>query len=282
MARYAIGDIQGCFDSLQLLLEKVNFDWQRDELWCVGDLINRGPKSLETLEFLYSHRDRVKTVLGNHDLHFLAVYYGVREPSPSDTLNELLQSPNVHEWVNWLRRQPLLIRDEKSDFILCHAGVAPMWSPEKAVTLANDVSNILASESVREFLAHMYGNEPKIWSDDLTGFDRYRCITNYLTRMRFCNEKGELDLQTKESASDAPQGFRPWFTFLPNNYPRIVFGHWAALNGKSNNPLAIALDTGCVWGGSLTAINLDSGERISCGCPANSQLAMTSSRHTGR
>lgn len=272
MARYAVGDIQGCFDSLQQLLQKINFDWQIDELWCAGDLINRGPKSLETLRFLYTHRDKVKIVLGNHDLHFLAVYYGLREESVSDTLKEILQAPDVSALVDWLRRQPLLIWDESSDLLMAHAGVAPMWNPSQAVSLAGEVTALLASDQIVEFLSHMYGNEPAVWSDDLQGMDRYRCITNYLTRMRFCNLNGELDLISKESASDALPEFKPWFDFLPKSYPRVIFGHWAALKGKSTHPKAIALDTGCVWGGSLTAVNLDNGQRVSCDCPQDDKL----------
>lgn len=284
MARYAIGDLQGCFDALQNLLKKVAFNWQKDELWLVGDIINRGPKSLDTLRYLFANQSRVKMVLGNHDLHFLAVYYGLKSPVISDTLDEILAAPDVAELVEWLRFQPLMIWEQQDSFAMVHAGIPPIWSLAQTQGLAREVEQQLQSSDVALYLAQMYGNEPRVWRDDLTGGARLRCITNYFTRMRFCAADGELDLLTKESADGAPEGFAPWFSYPAKNPDtKIIFGHWAALNGKSSSPHAIALDTGCVWGGSLTAYEIDGDKYIACDCPENNRLTefFVTKRHEG-
>ena len=270
MATYAIGDVQGCLEPLQCLLKKIEFNPLNDKLWFAGDLINRGPDTLATLRFLYQLRDSITVVLGNHDLHFLAVYYGLRKRNKNDTLDELLNAPDCADLVYWLRQQKLVHHDEVSGFTMVHAGIPPQWDLADALTYSCEVENTLQSDKVEEFLAGMYGNYPCNWDDNLSGIDRLRLITNYFTRMRFCNADGELELQTKESADAAPVGFAPWFSFLrrKTRNQKILFGHWAALEGRSGVSHVYALDTGCVWGGSLTALRLEDEQRFSCDCPA--------------
>lgn len=270
MATYAIGDIQGCLEPLKCLLEKISFNPQKDSLWLAGDLINRGPDTLATLRFLYQLRDRLTIVLGNHDLHFIAVYYGLRKQGKSDTLQQLLSAPDCADLVYWLRQQKLVHRDAHLGYAMVHAGIPPQWSLQEAVTRAQEVEAVLRSDNPEDFLAGMYGNTPALWRDELTGVERWRVITNYFTRMRFCNAQGELELQTKENADSAPEGFAPWFLFSQRKTAedKIIFGHWAALEGQVNVPNVFALDTGCVWGGALTAMRLEDGVRFSCKCPA--------------
>lgn len=268
MSAYAIGDIQGCYQSLKSLLEKIHFDPQEDQLWLVGDLINRGPDSLATLRYLYSIRHAIKIVLGNHDLHFIAAHYGLRKKGKLDTLDELLAAPDCQLLVDWLAQQPLVYHDPTLQITMVHAGIPPHWSLSEALNYSAEVQSVLAGNQRQEFLASMYGNQPAIWSDDLQGMDRLRLITNYFTRMRFCSADGELELITKEDASAAPEGYAPWFSHAHRKTAgqALVFGHWAALQGKINLPNLYALDTGCVWGGSLTAMDLVSRQRISCSC----------------
>lgn len=268
MATYAIGDIQGCLEPLKCLLKKINFDAARDTLWLAGDLINRGPDSLETLRFLYRIRDSLEIVLGNHDLHFLAVYYQLRKSGNSDTLKELLRSPDVSILVHWLRQQKLLHHDSALGYTLVHAGIPPQWDLTQALACAGEVETVLKDDRCLDFLAHMYGNNPNQWRDDLQGQERLRLITNYFTRMRFCSADGELELKTKESADAPPAGFSPWFkhSSRKTRQQKIIFGHWAALEGKADGENVFALDTGCVWGGSLTAMRLDDGAYFSCTC----------------
>ncbi|WP_330114856.1 symmetrical bis(5'-nucleosyl)-tetraphosphatase [Pseudomonas sp. JS3066] len=272
MTTYAVGDLQGCLDQLKCLLERVRFDPAKDELWLVGDLVNRGPKSLETLRFLYSIRDSVVCVLGNHDLHLLAVANNIERLRKADTLREILEAPDCAELLDWLRQQKLLHYDEQRDIALVHAGIPPQWSLKKALKRAAEVEEALRDDArLPLFLDGMYGNEPAKWDSDLHGVTRLRVITNYFTRMRFCRADGTLDLKSKEGLDTAPPGFAPWFSF-PERKTRgqkIIFGHWAALEGKCNEPGLYALDTGCVWGGSMTLLNIDSGEQISCSCEEN-------------
>jgi len=270
MATYAIGDIQGCFESLQCLLEKIAFNPSVDKLWLVGDLINRGPDSLATLRFLYSIRHSIEFVLGNHDLHFIAVAYGVRTKGQSDTLDALLQAPDRQELIDWLRQGKLVHSDDRLAFTMVHAGIPPIWTLDQAQAYAREVEAVLQSRYCSEFLANMYGNSPKRWKNKLIGFDRLRLITNYFTRMRFCSADGKLELETKESAAAAPIGFAPWFSFSERKtaQSKIIFGHWAALEGKVNAPNLYALDTGCVWGGSLTALRLEDLRYFQCFCDA--------------
>ena len=267
MTTYAVGDIQGCIKPLKCVLKKVSFDPQVDVLWSAGDIVNRGPKSLKTLRFLYRMRDSLVMVLGNHDLHLLAVAAGVRPPGRSDTLNKILKAPDRNELISWLHRQPLLHRQH--GYTLVHAGIPPQWSVDKAAALASEVEAVLRSPDCVEFLRHMYGNEPAVWSDDLQGMARLRLITNYLTRMRYCTWKGKLDLVSKGPRPNCGiNTVSAWFSHPQRKTlnDRILFGHWASLEGKTDTPNAIGLDTGCVWGGSLSLYNLETGEWTRCRC----------------
>lgn len=270
MATYAIGDVQGCLEPLECLLKKINFKPGKDQLWFAGDLINRGPDSLATLRLLYKLRDSITLVLGNHDLHFLAVYYGLRKAGKNDTLDALLVAPDRADLVYWLRQQKLVHHDPQLGFTLVHAGIPPQWTLTDALARAQEVEQVLQSDSPELLLAHMYGNTPAVWHDDLQGAERLRVITNYFTRMRFCSAQGQLELDTKESAAAAPTGFAPWFSLAGRKMrnDNIIFGHWAALEGKANTKHIFALDTGCVWGGELTALRLDDGVFFSCNCLA--------------
>lgn len=256
---FAIGDIQGCYDEFILLLEKLDFNPVQDELWIAGDLINRGPKSLETLRHIYSIRDSVKVILGNHDLHFLAIASKKRQQKKSDTFNNIFSEPDANELIQWLQMQPLIHHDEDLGYIMTHAGIPPIWSIEKAKLLADEVHQTLISSEADSFFEHMYGNHPEIWSDSLVGMERLRTITNYFTRMRFCTKEGEIDLLNKRKPREAPSGFKPWFELRnQTSNEKIIFGHWAALMGKVSAPNIFGIDTGCVWGESLTAIELGS------------------------
>ncbi|MFE1816162.1 symmetrical bis(5'-nucleosyl)-tetraphosphatase [Metapseudomonas otitidis] len=269
MTTYAVGDLQGCLEPLKCLLDRVAFDPARDRLWLVGDLVNRGPKSLETLRFLFAMRDSITCVLGNHDLHLLAVAHNVERLKKSDTLREIIEAPDAGDLLDWLRRQKLVHYDEARDIAMVHAGIPPMWTLAKALKRAAEVEEALLDDArLPLFLEGMYGNDPACWDSDLHGITRLRVITNYFTRMRFCKADGTLDLKSKEGADTAPPGYRPWFAH-PSRKTRgqkIIFGHWAALEGKCNEPGLHALDTGCVWGGTMTLLNIDNGQRISCDC----------------
>jgi|TARA_B100002003_G_C14156377_1_gene556836 bis(5'-nucleosyl)-tetraphosphatase (symmetrical) len=266
MRTYVFGDIQGCFDELERLLDMVNYDASADRLWFVGDLINRGPKNLESLDFIMSQK-QVTVVLGNHDLHFLALASGHRAPHPSDTVTDLLASPRLPEIVDWIRSQPLIHADQESGTVMVHAGIPPMWNLDTCLARAREVETALQSEDYTAFLKGMYGNEPEEWRDNLAGQDRLRIITNYFTRMRYVTLNGKLELTHK--GSEVPAGFSPWFDLMrpTQAFQRILFGHWAALEGLTNNESAIALDTGCVWGRNLTAFCIEDNQFFST--PAN-------------
>lgn len=268
MSTYAIGDLQGCLEPLQRLLDHVNFDPSEDKLWLVGDLINRGPDSLQTLRLVYQLRHSVTAVLGNHDLHFLAVALGHRQKGRHDTLDALLEANDLGPMVAWLRHCPLLYRDSQLGFTMVHAGIPPIWDLEQAEACSGEVEAVLQSDQLEHYLAHMYGNEPSRWDDQLVGPERWRLITNYFTRMRFCTAEGELELHTKASAEQHPAGFLPWFAHPEHRCRRdkIVFGHWAALRGQATANNVYALDTGCVWGGSLTALRLEDERLFHCQC----------------
>jgi bis(5'-nucleosyl)-tetraphosphatase (symmetrical) len=271
MATYAIGDIQGCLPQLVNLLEQIHYKPEEDHLWFAGDLINRGPASLETLRFIKSLGPHATVVLGNHDLHLLAVAHGHGDLKRKDTLTEILTASDRDELMNWLRQQPLCHYDIELNTIMTHAGIPPCWDIEKTLTLAKEVEEKLRSDTVDEFFAAMYGNTPSKWRDDLTGMDRLRAITNYLTRMRFCDVNSKLDLKSKEGIGTATKGYAPWFNY-PSQVPEnchIVFGHWAAIEGKTQQDKIHALDTGCVWGGSLTALRLEDRQRFSTSCSIN-------------
>ncbi len=266
MTTYAVGDIQGCLEPLKKLLDTVNFDSACDELWAVGDLVNRGPDSLGTLRFLHSLGGAFKTVLGNHDLHLLAVYFKQQSARRKDTFAALLEASDASDLLNWLRQQPLLYENEH--FVMVHAGIPVIWSLDKARALANEVHSVLRGNDFCDYLANMYGNEPARWSDDLSGTDRLRVITNYFTRMRLCDENNALELSFKGSPADAPQGQAPWYEAYAGSPPgkQILFGHWAALEGCGPDIGIHALDSGCVWGNCMTLLRLDTLERITCPC----------------
>lgn len=267
MTRYAVGDLQGCLQPLQCLLEQVAFNPDRDELWLVGDLINRGPQSLETLRFVHNLDTCTRVVLGNHDLHFLAIALNTRRAGKSDTFDELLSAPDRRQLVDWLMNQPLLHSDSSGDFHMVHAGIPPQWDLSTTRSLATEVTASLRGSAPEAFLRAMYGNSPACWEAGLEGLERLRVITNYLTRMRFCNALGELDLDSKLLQSDRPDFF-PWFSFQQRKtaHDQIVFGHWAALEGKASVPNVFALDTGCVWGRRMTLMNLDDKSLHHCDC----------------
>lgn len=268
MAIWAIGDIQGCFDPLQRLLERLKFDPAEDRLWFTGDLVNRGPSSLETLRFVKSLGDAALTVLGNHDLHLLAVAACQRQPHRHDTLHGVLDAPDAEELLDWLRRQPLFHRE--AGWVLIHAGLPPQWDIPTAGRLAREVEAVLRGADSEGFFAHMYGNGPDFWSEELSGWGRLRFITNCLTRMRFCDREGRLDLKEKGAPGAQPAHLRPWFEVAERRSrgARIVFGHWSTLGFYAGED-CYGLDTGCLWGGELTALRLEDGavERRSVPCP---------------
>lgn len=268
MATYAIGDVQGCWDPLLRLLEKCDFHRERDRLWFVGDLVNRGPESLKVLRFVQGLGDRAVTVLGNHDLHLLAVAAGIRKASRKDSLALVLEAEDRDALLDWLRRLPLAYREAAFPHLMVHAGVPPGWSAEDTLARAQEVEAALRGPDWKVFLGHMYGDHPDCWDDGLAGWERLRVITNYLTRMRFCTPEGRLDLDNKNPPAGANSGFAPWFSHANRaaaGVP-IVFGHWAALEGKADTPGVHALDTGCVWGGRLRAMRLEDGTLFHCGC----------------
>ena len=260
MAIYLVGDIQGCDAALGLLLEKIAFSPSRDTLYCLGDLVNRGPDSLAVLRRLMVLGSSAPCILGNHDLHLLAVAAGVRPSGKLDTLGAILQAPDRAAMLDWLRFQPLArsLQDGGQDYLLVHAGVLPQWTAAQTLALAGEVQSRLQAPDYQDWLATMYGNQPDAWGDDLQGAERLRVIVNALTRLRFCTEDGRMDFASKEAAGAAPEGFMPWFE-VPNRATAnvcVAFGHWSTL-GHINRPNVIALDTGCVWGGCLSAMRID-------------------------
>lgn len=260
MTIYAVGDIQGCFSCLEKLLDKVSFTPRRDQLWAVGDLVNRGPASLQTLRFCKSLGDSFCTALGNHDLSLLAIAHGAKAPGRKDTLQEILTAPDRHSLLEWLQHQPVMI--SHGQYSLVHAGIPPQWTIEDAQGYASELETALRSPTTsNRFFKTMYGNEPRCWRDDLEGNDRLRAITNYFTRMRYCDEQGALELQNKLPPANGPVGYLPWYSHshrkTRNN--AIIFGHWASLNGSVDVDNVYPLDTGCVWGGRLRLMSLDTG-----------------------
>jgi bis(5'-nucleosyl)-tetraphosphatase (symmetrical) len=256
MATYAIGDIQGCYTPLARMLDKVAFDPAVDRLWIVGDLVNRGPESLRVLRFLRDLGDAASIVLGNHDLYLLMVAAGFKRRDSDDTLFQVLEAPDRDELIDWLACLPLL--EVHGDHVLVHAGLLPGWTVTRAQALANEVSVVLGGARAREFLLNLAGNRPERWSDGLKGWDRLRVIVNALTRLRFCSADGRMDLRAKGAPHKAPPGMLPWFA-VPDRFSRthtVVCGHWSAL-GFYREPGLIALDSGCVWGGKLTAIRIE-------------------------
>ncbi|MDF7670151.1 bis(5'-nucleosyl)-tetraphosphatase (symmetrical) ApaH [Orbaceae bacterium ESL0721] len=258
MANLLIGDIHGCYDEFMQLLEKASFS-SSDTLWLTGDLVARGPKSLEVLRFVKLNSAQIRLVLGNHDLHLLSVYAGVAADHKKDHIKQILSAPDCDELINWLREQPLIQIDDDLKLIMAHAGISPQWDLATAKKCAYDINAVLTSDIYPLFLDKMYGNFPDYWSEDLQGFDRLRYITNAFTRMRYCYEDGRLDFYCKDSPEKAPSKLKPWF-MLPRKIPQdysIAFGHWAALNGKGTPDHIYALDTGCCWGGKLTCLRFE-------------------------
>jgi bis(5'-nucleosyl)-tetraphosphatase (symmetrical) len=251
MATYAIGDVQGCFDELNQLLTRLNFRRSEDRLWFVGDLVNRGPKSLEVLRFVQGLGDRAVVVLGNHDLHLVSQHEGCERTRDDDSFADVLDAPDRKELVDWLRVRPMM--HAEGGWAMVHAGLLPQWSLAKALTLAKEVQAALRRADYREFLKNMYGSSPDRWSDALAGWDRLRVIVNAMTRMRFCSADGKLDFTAKGTV--APTGYAAWFELRNDDQP-IVCGHWSAL-GLQLRPKLAALDSGCVWGAKLTALRLE-------------------------
>ncbi len=266
MTDYAIGDIQGCYERLRDVLGKVDFSPSRDRLWVAGDIINRGPSSLQSLRYIESLGSSAVVVLGNHDLHLLAVALGGHSLKNKDTLSDILEAPDHQHLLHWLCQQNLMVHDPARNFVMVHAGLPHIWNLEQAAGYAGEVETAISGPHAVEYFTGMYGNKPACWDEKLQGMDRLRAITNYFTRMRFIAEDGTLEFGAKESADDAPDGFAPWFRFHRPDDVRVVFGHWAAIEGETDSERFIGLDTGCVWGGKLTMMNLDTGEKIHCDC----------------
>jgi bis(5'-nucleosyl)-tetraphosphatase (symmetrical) len=267
MSTYVIGDLQGCIEPLYRLLDKIAFDPEQDQLWFAGDLVNRGPDSLATLRFVHKLGKRAQTVLGNHDLHALAVAEGVIKTDHDDNLQAFLSAEDRPELCHWLRQQPLLHHDAALNMTMIHAGLPPQWDLQQAMDCAHEVESVLQSDDYRKFLSAMYGNRPARWTDKLTGIDRLRIITNALTRLRYCEADGTFCLSAKGPIGTQPEGCQPWFQ-IPDRRSRdtnIVFGHWSTLGPYHNNNI-YALDSGCLWGGYLTALRLQDKHWFSVNC----------------
>lgn len=269
MATYAVGDIQGCLPALLCLLEQINFNPKEDKLWVAGDLINRGPESLKTLRYIKNLGSSAEVVLGNHDLSFLAAAQGFQPIRDGDTTEEILRADDCDELCYWLRQQKLMHHDPKLGYSMVHAGIPPQWSIKKALKRAAEVETALQDDDrYSDFLLHMFGSEPKCWDKNLKGQDRLRIITNYFTRMRFVDEDGNLEFQAKSGPDSAPKGFKPWYKFKnrKTSDDKVIFGHWAALQGHADAKNVFPLDTGCVWGGQLTILCLEDKKLYSCDC----------------
>ena len=265
MPTYAIGDLQGCHAALEKLLEHIEFDAKKDRIWLVGDLINRGTGSASILRWAMGLGDALVTVLGNHDLHTLAVAEGFVPLHRSDTIQDVLQAPDRDELLHWLRQQPLAYRED--DYFLVHAGLLPQWTPEQALALAGEVEKVLRGESYRDFLERMYVNEPRRWRDDLRGMKRLRLITNAMSRLRFCTSDGLIDFSHKGPLGSQPAELLPWFD-VPGRASldvTVIFGHWSAL-GLMQRPNLAALDSGCLWSGELTALRLEDRQVFQVSC----------------
>jgi bis(5'-nucleosyl)-tetraphosphatase (symmetrical) len=256
VATYAIGDIQGCYHAFQALLARIGFNQDKDQLWLVGDLINRGSGTLEVLRWCYAHQNSLRIVLGNHDLHALVVAEGIVSAHKGDTLDALMAAEDRDVLLNWLRHQPLIYQE--GDYLMVHAGLLPQWTAEQALTYAAEVESALRGKDYLHFLTHMYGNFPSRWDINLTGVDRLRVITNAATRLRICTAEGEMEFKFKGELQDVPHGYMPWFDVpvRASNDIQVIFGHWSAL-GLQQRANVFALDTGCLWGGKLTAMDLN-------------------------
>lgn len=267
MADYAIGDLQGCLKPFLALLQEVAFDSTKDRVWLVGDLINRGPESLETLRYVKEMGNAARVVLGNHDLFFLAVAAGASHRlSPDDTITPILEAPEAETLIDWLRKQPLMFVEDA--YAMVHAGLLPEWSVQQALDLAGEVERELQSDHWRDFLVHLFGNKPEGWSTELSGWDRYRVVINAMTRMRYITKDGRIDLKSKGPLEHAPPELRPWFSIEAPHWAShtIICGHWSALGFRDMGHV-ISLDSGCVWGQSLTAVRLQDRKVYRTNCP---------------
>jgi bis(5'-nucleosyl)-tetraphosphatase (symmetrical) len=267
MSTYAIGDVQGCYEPLQRLLDKIAFDPSRDQLWFTGDLVNRGPDSLQTLRYVKGLNKNAITVLGNHDLHLLASAEGVRSKDKGDSLSEVLQAQDRDELLEWLRQQPIMHHDEDLGFSMIHAGLPPQWNLDDSLSYAHELQTVLRAPDYLEFLQNMYGNKPDQWSSELQGMDRLRFITNCFTRLRFCRTDGSLCLKSKGPPGSQPEDCAPWFQ-IKNRASKdmnILFGHWSAL-GIHQEKGIFSLDSGCLWGHQLTALRLEDLQYFSIQC----------------
>ena len=264
MPSYAIGDVQGCFQELQDLLNTINFDEQRDKLWFTGDLVNRGPDSLAMLRF--AKKLNAVSVLGNHDLHLLAIATGTREPGKKDTFKAILNADDRDELLHWLRHLPFIHHDEETSYTMVHAGFPPQWDLQQAIELTSEVESVLRSNHYAELLKNMYGNKPDFWEKKLKGIEHQRFIINACTRMRFCTTEGQLDFQLSDPPGSQPASLQPWFTVKARKTrnEKIIFGHWASLYHGNLHDFkqfnVYPLDTGCVWGDKLTAMRLEGGK----------------------
>jgi bis(5'-nucleosyl)-tetraphosphatase (symmetrical) len=268
---YLIGDLQGCDDAFGRLLAEIGFSPSRDRITVLGDLVNRGPLSLAVLRRMRALGNAADALLGNHDLHLLAVAQGVRPEHTTDTLREILEAPDREAWLDWLRQRPLALVQE--GWLCVHAGVSPAWNAAQTLALAAEVEQMLRGPDLAAFLPLMYGNQPAAWREDLQGPDRWRHVINVLTRIRFVHADASLDFKAKEGAAAAPPGLVPWFAYpgRASLGTPIAFGHWSTL-GLVNRPDLLGLDTGCVWGGPLTAVRVDGGRRDTVQVPCTQAL----------
>jgi bis(5'-nucleosyl)-tetraphosphatase (symmetrical) len=266
MQTYAIGDLQGCAADLELLLNRIDEQSPNAQLIFVGDLVNRGPESLRTLRLVRGLGERARTVLGNHDLHLLAIACGARARGRMDTMQEILSAPDCNELLTWLRQQPLALFEQ--NHLIVHAGVLPQWTAAQVMALSDEVTEKLRGPRWQDFLRTMYGNTPLRWNDALQGEERMRCIVNGLTRLRFCTADGDMEFDTKEGPGNPPAGYLPWFD-VPTRRTSdvtVVFGHWSTL-GLIQRPHLLGIDSGCVWGGKLTAVCLEDRRLVQVDCP---------------
>ncbi len=262
MATYAIGDVQGCYDELQALLDRIGFDRARDRLWFVGDLVNRGPKSLEVLRFVKELGERAVVVLGNHDLHLITQFEGFERKRKDDTFDDVLRAADAKELIDWLRARPMM--HAEGNWAMVHAGLLPQWTIQFSLKLGNEVETALRAPGYRDFLAAMYGSKPSRWDDALAGWDRLRVIVNAMTRMRYCTAEGVMEFLS--DAVTPPTGYVPWYETRAGAEQAIACGHWSTQGLKLGERIA-ALDTGCVWGGSLTALRLEDRWLVQLPCP---------------
>lgn len=263
MSTYAIGDLQGCYAELQNLLNEINFDETNDQLWFVGDLVNRGPESLACLRFVKSLGTNAKTVLGNHDLHLLAIANKVRKPHRNDTVDEILNADDSEELLKWLKQQPLLVSDVDLKWTMIHAGLPPQWTLEQTKELAQETEALLRNKQFNDFIHNMYGNQPETWTDTLKDDDRYRFIINCFTRIRYIEKDGKLNLKENGAPGAQPKSLIPWYAMpeRKTKKQKIIFGHWSTVhlgNEKDFKKYNVyPLDTGCLWDGELTAMRLE-------------------------